>query len=259
MLLLVGCGGSSAGESLPASTAAPVAALAATSLPTVAPPPTAASASSAASPAASPAAGNTTATRASTASSAASTAAGGTRAAGSTPTITRAATGATGQATAAVAPGTLFKDPKGRFSFVPDASWKDASLGGAFVARFTDETSVESFTVQANAAPTGLTLDQVVDQQINDVLKKNPLGYDPGPKGKQPTMLGGEPARSIDYSFMTSGVRASFTRIYCLKSGVVYEVAIQNQLVSTRQAETQARADTFNAQADPVLKSWKFL
>jgi hypothetical protein len=244
-LLLAGCG--SGGGSAPTATTAPAASTGpAASVTPVAP------TNAAAVPAT--AAASATTTPATAASAASSPTTGGGAATG-TPVRTVAPTA--GSTIAASNPGELFKDEKGRFSFVPDASWKNTPAP-AWAARFTSQDGGNSLTVRAEQAAPGLTLDQYVDQDIEQV-KKLSTGYDPGPRGRQPMTLGGESARQIDYFGMSSGLRMYNVRTYSIKGGIVYIVNALTLLIPARQAETQATSDAFHKQAAATVASWKFL
>ena len=126
--------------------------------------------------------------------------------ASATPLRTSVATAAS-PTTASVAGGTSFRDAQGRFSFTPDATWKNMAVA-AFAARFTSDDATNSFTVTAQKAAAGVSLDQFVDQDIES-LKRTPDNYQPAPRGRQMSMLGGETARELNYTSVRPLIFAS--------------------------------------------------
>lgn len=128
----------------------------------------------------------------------------------------------------------------------------------AFAARFTSDDATNSFTVTAQKAAAGVSLDQFVDQDIES-LKRTPDNYQPAPRGRQMTTLGSETARELNYFSTTVDIRFTKVRTYAIKGDTVYIITTSSMVVPTRQADTQAKSDAFQSQAVAVIKSWKFL
>jgi len=120
----------------------------------------------------------------------------------------------------------VYTDPQGQFSLtVPDAFTQASDSE----AQFTSESPVIAlFSVMVQPNTDGLTLDQTAAQltaQLPDVFSALSDVFDDVqvvPDNAQPTMLGGQLARSFTLIATASDLRLRFTVIYTIAGGNLY-------------------------------------
>lgn len=150
----------------------------------------------------------------------------------------------------AAAGNDAFTDPQGRFAFTKPKGWiAERQPDPDIVVQLNSDRPPGSFTVSTEAVPRGIALAQYVEAGVAQVRKATP-GYDPGPRGTQATTLGNEPAGLIDYFTTAGGTRLYFMQVIALKGDTAYVLTFNTQ---------PADKDTYLAQAQMILDSWRFL
>ncbi len=115
-------------------------------------------------------------------------------------------------------PGVL-RDPKGRYSFRIPSLWKARTpmTSGVDLEAVCDDPNglLRATTVDTGAA---VTLDSAADT-ITEALKKNTANYEPVPNGSLNAMIGGQPARRIEYYGVYSGTRLHYVSYVIVYGG----------------------------------------
>ncbi len=115
-------------------------------------------------------------------------------------------------------PGVLL-DPKGRYSFRIPTLWKARTpmTSGVDLEAVCEDPNglLRATTVDTGAA---VTLDSASDT-ITEALKKNTANYEPVPSGSLNAMIGGQPARRIEYYGVYSGTRLHYVSYVIVYGG----------------------------------------
>jgi len=115
-------------------------------------------------------------------------------------------------------PGVLL-DPKGRYSFRIPTVWKARTpmTSGVDLEAVCDDPNglLRATTVDNGVA---VTLDSASDT-ITEALKKNTANYEPVPNGSLNAMIGGQPARRIEYYGVYSGTRLHYVSYVIVYGG----------------------------------------
>jgi len=144
----------------------------------------------------------------------------------------------------------VFTDPKGRFAFAKPKGWiAERQSDPDIVVQLNSDRPPGSFNVSTETVPLGIALAQYVEAGVTQVRKDVP-GYEPGPRGTQAITLGDEPAGLIDYFTTAGGTKLYFLQVIAVKGDTAYVLPFNTH---------PADKDSYLAQAQAVLDSWRFL
>ena len=154
-------------------------------------------------------------------------------------------------------PGALFRSAdvtntytavsqQNRFAFSFPKTWETSrgERGANTVYRYVSVDTFGSIRIDVLDAPAGQSLDTLIDAVNADYFMRFPTAKY-GPKGRQATMLGGQPAVLVDVITASMRGSTSYTALYNGKIYIVEFTTVPGNLASAFQREADVLINSF--------------